>query len=70
MRPPGEQRPHPLAGGIKLARQRRARTLSGIQRRHAIVCRFLELVRAKESAPQRTIARELAACRTFILSES
>ena len=59
MRASGEQRPHALAGGIKLARQRRARTLAGIQRRHAIVCRFLELVRAKESAPQRTIAREL-----------
>jgi hypothetical protein len=50
---------HPLAGGMRLARQRRARNLAGIQRRYEIVRRFLELVRAKEPAPQRTIAREL-----------
>jgi len=51
--------PHRLAGGIKLARRRRARSLEGMQRRHGIVCRFLELMRAKDPAPQRTIAREL-----------
>ncbi len=58
--PTGPGTPHRLAGGIKLARQRRARSLAGMQRRHVIVCRFLELMRAKDPAPQRTIARELA----------
>jgi hypothetical protein len=59
MQLPEEQPPHALAGGIKLARQRRARSLAGMQRRQGIVRRFLELVRGKDPAPQRTIAREL-----------
>lgn len=59
MSEPENPKTHPLAGGIKLARQRRARSLAGIQRRYEIVRRFLELVRAKDPAPQRTLAREL-----------
>jgi hypothetical protein len=51
--------PHPLAGGIKHARQRKARKLAAIQRRYQVVTHFLELVQRKDPAPQQTIAREL-----------
>jgi hypothetical protein len=57
--PPGHRPSHPLAGGIKHARQRKARKLAAIQRRYGVVTRFLELVQHKDPAPQLTIAREL-----------
>jgi hypothetical protein len=48
-----------MRGGVKYARQRKATRLAALQRRHAVLTRFLTLVREKHPAPQHQIATEL-----------
>src|SRR5574340_636389 len=52
--------PHPtMRGGVKRARQRKAQRLAALERRHAVLTRFLTLVGDKHPAPQLQLAREL-----------